>query len=308
MIPAGRLIDRVGARTVGLGAVCVIALGNAIALGARSFWLALAARALMGLGTGSGFICGTDFARGSSVRQGIYGGSSVGGAGLAIAIVPQLAGWRAPYWSSLAVCAVVLAALVAAPRPELVRHPVRLAVLGDRRLYPLAVLHACSFGLSIVAGAWITALLTRHGMGHRSAALVGALVLLLGGITRPLGGVLGRRALPAAWASLGAGAVGCALLAAPVPAALLAVGAVVAGLAAGLPFAPAIGTAQRLRADAPAAAVGVVNGFANLVILVATPLIGLTFSLPGNGRIGFALLAGLWASGLLALRLSAAPR
>ena len=78
------------------------------------------------------------------------------------------------------------------------------------------------------------------------------------------------------------------------------------GLAAGLPFAPAIGTAQRLRPDAPAAAVGVVNGFANLAILVTTPLIGLTFSLPGDGRIGFAVLAALWASGLAALRLSGA--
>ena len=306
-IPAGRLIDRLGARTVGLGAVALIAAGNAIALGARSFWLAFAARALMGLGTGSGFISGTDFARGDNVRQGIYGGSSVGGAGLAIAIVPQLAGWRAPYWSSLVVCGLVLVALVAAPRPELVRHPARLAGLGDRRLYPLAVLHGCSFGLSIVAGAWITALLTRHGMGHRSAAVVGALVLLLGGVTRPLGGALGRRAWPAAWASLAAGAVGCVLLAAPVSPAVLGLGAVVAGLAAGLPFATAIGTAQRLRPDAPAAAVGVVNGFANLAILVATPLIGLTFALPGDGRAGFAVLAALWAAGLLAVRARPAP-
>jgi hypothetical protein len=296
-IPAGRAIDRLGARTVGIAAVSLIAVGNVVALGAKSFWLALAARALMGFGTGSGFISGTDFAR---VETGWAGQS----AGLAIAIVPQLAGWRAPYWSSLVVCGFVLAVLVAAPRPELVRHPTRLAVLGDRRLYPLAVLHACSFGLSIVAGAWITALLTRHGLGHRTAAAVGALVLLLGGLTRPLGGALGRFALPAAWVSLGLGAAGCALLAAPVPAALLAAGAVVTGLAAGLPFAPAIGTAQRLRPDAPAAAVGVVNGFANLGILVATPLIGLTFSLPGDGRIGFAVLAALWASGLAALRLS----
>src|SRR5205085_9176714 len=100
LIPAGRLIDRIGARTVGLGAVSVLALGNAVALGAKSFWLAFAARALMGLGTGSGFIAGADFARmetdrperspalpsrrriDTALRQGIYGGTSVGGAGL----------------------------------------------------------------------------------------------------------------------------------------------------------------------------------------------------------------------------------
>jgi predicted MFS family arabinose efflux permease len=298
LIPAGRLIDRLGARTVGLAAVAVIALGDAICLAGKTFWLAVIGRAVTGLGTGSAFLSGADFARGRPLRQGIYGGSSVGGVGIAIAVVPQLAGWRAPYWSSLAVCAVVALVIGAAPRPELVRHPARLAVLGDRRLYPSAVLHSCSFGLSIVAGAWITALLQRHGFGHRSAAVVGGLVLLVGGLTRPLGGAIGRVALPAAWASLALGAAGFALLASPAPPAVLALGAVVVGLAAGLPFAPAIGGAQRLRPDAPAAAVGVVNAFANLTILVLTPLIGLTFSLPGHGRVGFAALAALMAAGL----------
>jgi dipeptidyl aminopeptidase/acylaminoacyl peptidase len=40
-----------------------------------------------------------------------------------------------------------------------------------------------------------------------------------------------------------------------------------------------------LRRDAPAAAIGVVNGTATLVIVVGTPLLGLTFSLPGGGRL-----------------------
>src|SRR5207245_290662 len=191
-IPAGRAIDRFGARAVGAAAVGAIAVGDAVALAEKSFWLAVAGRALTGLGTGSAFICGTDLARaagGRPLAQGVYGGSSVGGVGIAIAVVPQLAGWRAPYWGSPAVCALV---------------------------------------------------------------------------------VLGRGAWPAAWLSLAAGAAGCALLASPAPPAALALGAVVVGLAAGLPFAPAINRAQTLRRDAPAAAVGVVNGFANLVILVTT--------------------------------------
>jgi MFS family permease len=290
-IPAGRLIDRLGARTVGLAALLTIAVSDLVCLAGKVFWLAVLGRALCGLGTGSAFLCGTDFARGRQLRQGIYGGSSVGGVGIAIAVVPQLAGWRAPYWSSLVACAIVAVVVAAAPRPSLVRRPAQLAVLGDRRLRQPAILHACSFGLSIVAGAWITALLHRHGFGHRSAAGVGGLLLLLGGLTRPLGGALGRFALRAARASILVGAAGCLLLASPGPPALLALGAVVIGLASGFPFAPAIGGAQRLRPDAPAAAVGVVNGFANLTILVLTPLVGLGFSLPGDGRIGFAALA-----------------
>jgi hypothetical protein len=48
-----------------------------------------------------------------------------------------------------------------------------------------------------------------------------------------------------------------------------------------------------VRPDAPGAAVGFVNMIAAVTILVGTPLLGLTFSLPGDGRIGFALVAAL---------------
>jgi hypothetical protein len=37
------------------------------------------------------------------------------------------------------------------------------------------------------------------------------------------------------------------------------------------------------------------------VILAGTPLVGLTFALPGRGRIGFVAVAVLWAASLLAL-------
>ena len=56
-----------------------------------------------------------------------------------------------------------------------------------------------------------------------------------------------------------------------------------------------------LRPDAPAAAVGLVNGAAVLVILVCTPLAGLTFSLPGDGRLAFLAIGLAWATALLAV-------
>jgi hypothetical protein len=65
------------------------------------------------------------------------------------------------------------------------------------------------------------------------------------------------------------------------------------GIAAGVPFAPSFGGAARLRADAPGAAVGLVNRVAAVTSLVGTPLLGLTFSLPGDGRIGFLVVAAL---------------
>ena len=74
------------------------------------------------------------------------------------------------------------------------------------------------------------------------------------------------------------------------------------GLAAGFPFAAVFDATLRLRPDAPAAAIGLVNGCAVLTILVGTPLAGLAFSLPGDGRIAFAAIAALWGSAVVALR------
>ena len=42
-----------------------------------------------------------------------------------------------------------------------------------------------------------------------------------------------------------------------------------------------------------------VNMAANLVIVAGTPLLGLGFSLPGDGQLGFAVTAALWLAALL---------
>ena len=81
----------------------------------------------------------------------------------------------------------------------------------------------------------------------------------------------------------------------PLPIAGLVVAAAVVGLASGLPFAMAFTGAATARPDAPGAAVGFVNGWAALAIVAGAPLVGLTFSLPGDGRLGFV------AVGLLAM-------
>jgi predicted MFS family arabinose efflux permease len=87
--------------------------------------------------------------------------------------------------------------------------------------------------------------------------------------------------------------LGIALLSVAKPLPLAIAAAAIVGIAAGIPFAPAFAGAQRLRPDAPAAAVGLVNMGAAVTILVGTPLLGLSFSLPGDGRIGFLIVAAL---------------
>jgi hypothetical protein len=129
---------------------------------------------------------------------------------------------------------------------------------------------------------------------------VGGLVLFLGVISRPLGGHIRSDALLRLSFLVGGAAI--AVLSAAKPLWLVVIAAATAGLAAGFPFAPSFSGAARTRPDAPGAAVGLVNMGAAATILVSTPLLGLTFSLPGNGRIGFLVVAALWAATALTVR------
>ncbi len=110
-----------------LGLAAVIA-GNALGLTAGTLAIGIAGRLVTGLGTGVGFVAGSDYVRaklGTPTAQGLYGGFSVGGAGLAIALVPLAAlavDWRAPYVAGLVVAAVFLAVLWLAPETSLSRQ------------------------------------------------------------------------------------------------------------------------------------------------------------------------------------------
>jgi MFS family permease len=299
-VPMGRLCDRVGARAVGGAGLVVVALASAAALGWREAWFAIGMRFVAGFGTAAAFVGGSDYVRatiGSPVAQGLYGAVSMAGGGLALALLPLSAGWRTPFISAAAVAAVGAVLVALAPgegaRPRVARE---LPTVVDRRLLPLAAMHAASFGLSVVLGNWVVTLLHRAGgVSEHAAGLAGGLVLFLGLVSRPLGGRLMNRP-GAIRASFLASAAGVAALTVATPFPLAVAGAIVVGIAAGIPFAPAFAGASRIRPDAPAAAVGLVNMFAAVTILAGTPLVGLTFSLPGDGRIGFAVVGVLCAA------------
>jgi MFS family permease len=316
-IPGGRASDRFGARRTGLCALVVIGVCAAASTIAPVAWLALATRALTGIGTGTAFIAGSAYIRavgGSPAAQGLFGGVGLAGGGFALAIVPQAArwlGWRAPYATAAIVAAAGLVLLAAAPRDERRERPqrdegLRAGVLLDVGLYRLAVLYAASLGLSVTVGNWVVTLLGRDGgLGKGTAGAIGSLTLALGVVTRPLGGWILRahpaRMRRAVATSLAAGAAGTLLLALARPPEVAALGAALVGVAAGIPFAPSFTGAAALRPDSPAAAVGLVNGSASAVILAGTPLLGLSFALPGGGRAGFVVVAALWLAALVAL-------
>jgi predicted MFS family arabinose efflux permease len=147
----------------------------------------------------------------------------------------------------------------------------------------------------VIAGNWVVPMLERTGASTAEAGAVGGLVLLAGIVTRPLGGALAQQA-SARQRTLVAGSLlaatgGALLLAAGGPLWVSALGSLALGLAAGLPFALVFEATQRLRPDAPAAAVALVNACAVLTILIGTPLAGLAFDLPGDGALAFVAIA-----------------
>jgi MFS family permease len=308
-LPAGRGADRFGAQRVAFVAVGAAMAGNLILLLDAGFGLALLGRAVVGIGSGAAFVAGLDLVRaggGRAAMQGLYGGATMAGGGLALMVVPPLTdatSWRAPYWSG------VLLALLSAI-PNLVATGLAKVghagewVLRDRRLLPIGVLQAATFGLAVVAGNWAVPLLEREGAASMAAGLAAGLILFLGVVTRPLGGLAterigGGRIAAVALAGTSAGAL---LLALDGSLVVSAVGAVVLGLLAGLPFAATFAAAQRVRPDAPAAAIALVNACGVLTILVGTPLAGLAFELPGDGRLAFAGIAALSAAALALVR------
>jgi len=309
-VPMGRLCDRIGPRLVGAAGLVVVAAASAAALGLREAWFGIAMRLVAGVGTAGSFVGGSDYVRatiGSPVAQGLYGAMSMAGGGLALAFLPLWGSWRAPFVSAAAVAAAGVLVVAVAPRePSRPKVGAELPNVLDRRLLPLAAMHAASFGLSVVIGNWVVTLLHRAGgISEHVAGPAGALVLFLGLVSRPLGGrVVDRPAILRA--SFLASGAGIALLAVAKPLPLALAAAAIVGIAAGIPFAPAFAGAARLRPDAPGAAVGLVNMVAAVTILVGTPLLGLTFSLPGEGRIGFLAVAALCAATALAVSRRAA--
>ena len=314
-LPAGRLSDRFGPVRVCAAGLAVMALCNALASIAPEPSLALLARALLGVGTALGFIGGSDFVRasgGTPFAQGLYGGLATAGGGVALALVPALEpglGWRAPFLSAIAVALAAAVLLAAAPRPGSVRPaaatPTPIRVLAaDPHLLALAGVFAASFGLSIVIANWVVTLLEEEtGLSGGAAGGIGALALVLGVVSRPLGGWIvhhrPERAGAAVVTAALAGAGGTVALAAGSPAAAL-VGSLVVGLAAGLSFAPAFTGAATLYPGSPGTAIGLVNGAGALAIVLGTALVGVAFSV-GLSRWAFVALAALWAaSGLLA--------
>jgi MFS family permease len=182
MVPGGRAIDRYGAKRVGLVAIIISLVANALLAVAPAAGAALALRAFCGLGVGAGFLAGAVYAQSRAgaaapLTGGIYGGASLAGGGVALVVVPLLVpafGWRAPYVSGAVVAGLAFVAVLACPgtpgHSGRGRVPAFTTLLADRRLIRLGLISSVSFGFSVILGNWVVTLLERTEALHRAGA------------------------------------------------------------------------------------------------------------------------------------------
>jgi MFS family permease len=307
-VPGGSIIDRFGPKRVLLIALAIVALGNLGMASAGAYWQLLFFKIFTGIGTGVCFVGGARYihtaaaGRRLNVAQGLFGGSIQLGAGFVILAVPQLnriAGWRVTFLVSAGmVLTAAIIWLVAAP--DVVFPPARPGRLHEMLLAPqlwlLGVMQMATFSLSVVIGSWVVVFLTKvMKVPATQAGLIGSLVLLLGIVSRPLGGYLrhhvGIRAL--LLTSLLMIALGCfAFMAASIPLGTALTAVILIGLGVGLPYAAMFSRAGALFPGRAAAAMGMVNMLGILMILGGAPFVGHLADLTGTFRASFAFLGG----------------
>lgn len=326
--PAGLLADRVGLRSVGLGAMGLLLVTNLLALAIGDVAPLVVLRLVTGVGCAATMVCASLRVRSLGARgQGAVGGAVSAGGALGVAAGPALlevVGWRAPYLGAIVLaCAGLVAATTrvpgAAARPGrgagVRRGPassVSRAPLRRGPLVPLGAVLGVTIVLSFSLGNWIATILDRVGaFGPIAAGVAGATVLAGSVVTRPLGGLLVAGRAPAVARHLVLGALlaaagGAALLAVASSPLLLLVAMVVIGLSAGLPFAAVVDAAARRCPERPGAAVGFVGTVGTLGGVVAIAALGPVID-AGAVREAFAVLAVLTLA-VAALHARATPR
>ncbi len=307
-IPGGHIVDRLGAKRVLFLALAWVAVGNLGLAFASAYWQLLACKIFTGMGTGVCFVGGARYIHQAlagprlHVAQGFFGGSIQMGAGFVILAVPRLnlvAGWRVTFLVSagMAVAAAIIWLAAAPTVAPIASPPGRFSeMLLAPQLWLLGLAQMATFGLSVVVGSWVVVMLTKvMKVPATEAGLIGSLVLLLGIVSRPLGGMLRRHMgiRPLLLLSLAMIALGCFAFVTSLLSLGIALTAVVLiGMGVGLPYAAMFSRAGALFPGRAGAAMGLVNMLGIIMILGGAPLVGHLADLTGTFKASFIVLGG----------------
>ncbi len=321
-IPGGALADKFGAKKLVNFALLIITVGNCLIGLSNSYYAILLLKFIIGIGTGTCFIAGaryvTTFFLGKEIQraQGVYGGSILLGSGFVIYGIPQLlplVGWHNIFMitGGMAGLLLVLWFFMAPETPQAAISPKInwSGVLRSRNIWLLSLAQLATFGEIIACGVWVNTLLIKSvHLVPKTAGLIGSVVLLLGIFSRPLGGlILGykimttKKLLAAACAGLALGFIWMGL-SSSMGVVLLAI--IFTGIMAGLPFAGIFNSARDNCPDCPGVAMGFVNTWGAIGVMIFPPIIGRLVDVTGTFISGFVLLgvvALIAALGCLAL-------
>ncbi|MGA2935750.1 MAG: MFS transporter [Syntrophobacteraceae bacterium] len=322
-IPGGALADKLGAKRVALWSLVIITVGNCLIGLSDSYYQILALKFIIGIGTGSAFIAGAryvpTFFAGKEIQraQGVYGGSILLGSGFVIYGVPHLlaaVGWHGVFFVTGGMAGVfaVLWHFFAPATPSHSTSP-RINwtnVLANPNIWLLSWTQLGSFGVIIAAGVWVNTLLIKSiHLDPKTAGMVGSAVLLLGIISRPLGGLILEQKILSTRSLLVSACAGLTLgfawigLSTTMGMATLAI--FFTGIMAGLPFAGIFNGARDNCPATPGVAMGFVNTWGAAGVMILPPVIGRLVDITGTFVSGFYVLAGVAlaaALGCLALK------
>lgn len=304
-VPGGRLADRFGPTRVISAALAWVVLANFAIASAGSYPQLLFWKFFAGLGTGVCFAAGARYMVASFVgaqrhlAQGLFGASVVLGSGYVLFAVPHILsafGWRGGFLGSAAVAlAVWLCWIALAPTPPYMPHAALnlVEMVRSRELILLGLVQMASFGLVIVVGTWVTTVLrTVYQLPLKKAGLVGSAVLLLGIVSRPLGGWLVHRfrIRTLLRSALLLNAAGCLALAVGGRIEWTLIAIVLLGIGCGLPYAGVFNRAAALCPGRAGAAMGFVNMVGILMILAGAPTVGWLVDWTGHFQVSFLVL------------------
>jgi len=285
------LAERLGPkRMVGTG-LAVSAAGTVVFAASPSYAVALAAKAIQGIGSALAFVAAARYLAGlygerrNHFALGLYGGGFPLGSAIALVAMPPLAaalgGWRGAFWVEAVFVGAAAAAWWRVPTVPRVARPGNIRdALRCRNCWWTSLQHAAGFGLAIASGTWITVYLLREfHLPLELSGLLGSLLLVLAVLARPFGGLLlARERLPARRVMrIGDLAIvaGVALLGFPDrPLAVALGGAILVGLGVGLPYSAVFNTAAASLPGAPGAAQGLAAVGGTAAVMVGAPAMG----------------------------------
>ena len=285
------LSERLGPKRVVGAGLAVSAAGTAIFALAPGYPVALAAKAVQGIGSALAFVAAARYLAGlygerrNHLALGLYGGGFPLGSAMALVAMPPLAaafgGWRGAFGAEAAFVAAVALAWWRAPAVPRVARPGNIRdALRCANCWWTSLQHAAGFGLAIASGTWITVYLLREfHLPLELSGLLGSLLLVLAVLARPLGGLLlARERMPTRRVMrIGDLAIvaGVALLAFPDrPLAVALVGAILVGIGVGLPYSAVFNTAAASLPGAPGVAQGLAAIGGTAGVIVGAPAMG----------------------------------